>query len=48
MTVLIQEKLPGVVYLPLGPSTVCSSLKTKGHVRQLFLPHAKVMPRHTW
>ena len=43
-SLVIQEKLPEGVNLPLGPSTVCTSLKTKGHVRQRFLPHGKVMP----
>ena len=43
-SLVIQEKLPEGVNLPLGPSTVCTSLKTKGHVRQCFLPHGKVMP----
>ena len=43
-SLLIQEKLPEGVNLPLGPSTVCTSLKTKGHVGQRFLPHGKVMP----
>ena len=43
-SLVIQEKLPEGVNLPLGPSTVCTALKTKGHVRQRFLPHGKVMP----
>ena len=43
ISLLIQEKLPEGVNLSLGPSTVCTALKTKGHVRQRFLPHGKVM-----
>ena len=43
-SLLIQENLPEGVYLPLGPFTVCTLLKTKGDVQQLFLPHGKVMP----
>ena len=43
-SLLIQEKLPEGVNLPLGSLTVCTSLKTKGYVRQRFLPHGKVMP----
>ena len=43
-SLMIPEKLPEGVNLPLVPSTVCTSLKTKAHVRQHFLPHDKVLP----
>ena len=39
-SLVIQEKLPEGVNLPLGPSIVCTSLKTKVHVRQ----RGKVLP----
>ena len=42
-SLLIQEKLPEGVNLPQAPFTVCTLLKTKGHVR-CFLSHGKVMP----
>ena len=45
-SLLIQEKLPEGVNLPLGTSTVCISLKTKGHVKTTFSTTWQSYARH--